>query len=278
MTRLIAILLSTAAISASQDKITVPLSDPAHPAALRVRLISGSISVTAGAEPQVVVESSAVSRRATRTGAVPPGMHRLDNDGPGVDEDHNTVTVRPSSPGEKTDLTIRVPVNTSVELRTINSGHIDVTGVNGDLEIQNINGAVNLTGVSGSVVAHSLNGNVTVSLSRVTPDMPMSLTSLNGKIEVTLPADTKARFRIKTRNGSVTSDFNLESAKSRDGRMEGSINGGGPDFSFETLNGDVVIAASDRRSRISKRFSSYFPINPARRKSGCYGTRGGFLF
>jgi hypothetical protein len=241
MTRLIAILLSAVAISAAQEKITVPLSDPSQPANLRVKLISGSISVTAGAEPRVIVESSAASRRAARPGAVPPGMHRLDNDGPGVEEDHNTVTVRPSSPGDKTDLTIRVPVNTSMELRTINSGHIDVAGVNGDLEIQNINGAVNLTGVSGSVVAHSLNGNVTVSLSRVTPEMPMSFTSLNGKIEVTLPADIKARFRIKTRNGSVTSDFNLESTKSRDGRMEGTINGGGPEFAFETMNGDVVI-------------------------------------
>src|SRR5271155_1186974 len=69
MTRLIAILFAAAAISAAQDKVTVPLSDPSQPATLRVKLISGSISVTAGPEPQVVVESSAGSRRVARGGA-----------------------------------------------------------------------------------------------------------------------------------------------------------------------------------------------------------------
>jgi hypothetical protein len=227
------------AMLAAQEKVTVPLSDSSQPATLRVRLITGSITVTAGTGPQVVVESSAASRRPAR--AVPPGMHRLDNDGLSVDEDHNTVTVRPSSPGDRTDLTIQVPVNTSLELHTINSGRIDVTGVNGDLEIHNINGSVNVTGVSGSVVAHSLNGNLTVLMTRVAQGMPMSLTSLNGKIDVTLPADTKAHLRIKAPRGSTSSDFNLESTRTREGRTEGNINGGGPDFAFETMNGDVAV-------------------------------------
>ena len=66
------------------------------------------------------------------------------------------------------NLAIQVPVNTSVELKTVNGGHIDVTGVSGDLDIENVNGPVTLKNVSGSVSAHTVNGSLTVALDKVT--------------------------------------------------------------------------------------------------------------
>jgi len=109
-------------------------------------------------------------------------------------------------------------------------------------------------------VAHSLNGAVTVVMDRVTAGKPMSFTSLNGKIDVTLPADTKARLRLKTDNGSAYSDFDvklepdsskpvLENSSAGKGRYKirmdrslyGSINGGGPEIQFKTVNGNIQI-------------------------------------
>lgn len=132
--------------------------------------------------------------------------------------------------------------------------------MNGEIEVDNLNGAITLKNVSGSVVAHSLNGPVTASLDKVSADKAMSFTSLNGKIDVTLPGDTKARVRLKTDNGSVFSDFDMkmepdaakpvvEDARGQGGkyriRMDrniyGSINGGGPEYRFETLNGNILI-------------------------------------
>ena len=71
-----------------------------------------------------------------RDGNVPPGMHRIDAGAHGfnAEEDHNIVTVIPDLGGQNVNLVIQVPVNTSVELKTINGGHIDVTGLSGDLE------------------------------------------------------------------------------------------------------------------------------------------------
>jgi DUF4097 and DUF4098 domain-containing protein YvlB len=153
-----------------------------------------------------------------------------------------------------------VPTNVSLELKSINGGKIEVTGVNGDLDVDNTNGSIELTDVSGSVIAASQNGSVTVSLNKITPNKPMSFTSLNGKIDVTLPADTKAHLRLKTDNGSVYSDFDvkLDTAASKpvvedsrnqggkyrirmDHSVYGSINGGGPEYRFETLNGNILI-------------------------------------
>jgi hypothetical protein len=253
------------ALAAAQDKVTVPLSSPGQPATLKARLVSGSITVTAGTGPQVVIESQERDgdrreRREDRN--VPPGMHRIDGGGHGfnVEEDHNVVTVIPDFGGQGTNLSIQVPVNTSVELKTVNGGHIDVTGLNGNLDVENVNGPVTLKNVSGTVSASTVNGSLTVGLDRVTPDKPMSFSSLNGKVDVTLPADARARLRIKTSHGEVYSDFDVkvepdnnkpvvEDARGQGGRyrirmdrgVSGSINGGGPEYSFQTMNGNILI-------------------------------------
>jgi hypothetical protein len=286
MNRVSILVFAFAAIVAAQDKVTVPLSSPSQPATVKARLISGSITVTVGTGPQVVVESQAGSRDSDRrndslsaairaqiqaaTGgrgrdrdtAIPPGMHRIDTGGRGfnVEEDHNVVTVIPDSGGHGMNLALQVPVNTSVELKTVSGGLIDITGLSGDLDVENVNGGVTLKNVSGSVSAHTVNGGITVSLDRITPDKPMSFSSLNGKVDVTLPADTKARLRLKTTNGAVYSDFDVKMEPDtskpvvEDGRGQGgkyrirmdrgvygSINGGGPEYSFQTMNGTILI-------------------------------------
>src|SRR5580658_262822 len=256
--------LALATLAAAQDKVTVPLSSPGQPATVKAHLVSGSITVTAGTGPQVVIESEGGRDRGSRREDrdAPPGMHRIDIGGRGfsVEEDHNVVTVIPDFGGQGTNLTIQVPVNTSVELKTVNGGHIDITGLSGALDVENVNGPVTLKNVSGSVSATTVNGSLTVSLDRVTPDKPMSFSSLNGKVDVTLPADAKARLRIKTSNGAVYSDFDVKMEQDNskpvveDGRGQGgkyrirmdrgvygSINGGGPEYSFQTMNGNILI-------------------------------------
>ncbi len=268
MNRLTTLMLACAAVSAAfaQDKVTVPLSSPSQPATVKARLISGSITVTPGSGSQVVVETQASGRpgRERVNPPPPPGMHQIDVGGRGfsVEEDHNVVTVIPDMRGGRNgdNLTIQVPVNTSLELKTVNGGNVDVTGISGDLDVENTNGSITLKNVSGAVVAHTVNGAVTVSLDRLAANKPMSFTSLNGRVDVTLPADAKARLRLKTTNGAVYSDFDVkmeadnskpvvEDNRGKGGRyrirmdhgVSGTINGGGPDYTFQTMNGDILI-------------------------------------
>ncbi len=261
------LVLACSGLALAQEKVTVPLSNPSQPATVKVHLIRGSITVTAGTAGQVIVEQA--RREAGRpdrpvppTPPVPPGMHRIDIDRFGLDvqEDHNVVSIGTGMLMQSSNISIQVPANCSLQLATVSGGHIEVTGVNGEIEASNINGAIDLKNVSGSVVASTTNGSVTATLDRVTHDKPMSFTSLNGKVDVTLPSDTKARLRLKTENGSVFSDFDVkmepdsakpivEDARGQGGkyriRMDrniyGSINGGGPEYRFETMNGSILI-------------------------------------
>ena len=82
--------------------------------------------------------------------------------------------------------------------------------MNGEIEVENMNGSVVLKDVSGNVVAASQNGSITANPEKITPGKPMSFTTMNGKVDVTLPGDTKAKLRLKTDNGSVYSDFDVK--------------------------------------------------------------------
>jgi DUF4097 and DUF4098 domain-containing protein YvlB len=156
------------------------------------------------------------------------------------------------------DLTISVPVKTSLSLKTVNDGNIVVTGVDGEMDVDDVNGSVTLNRVSGSAVAHALNGRVLATFNRVDAK-PMAFSSLNGDIDVSLPPGTKANLSMRTDNGEVFSDFDVQLQSSapqqvEDGRSQGgkyrvkidknvrgAINGGGPEIQLKNFNGNIYI-------------------------------------
>jgi len=252
-----------AAWAQSPERITVPLTDPGRPVTLEAELVSGSIIVKGYAGKEVIVEATTRGGGREHEGRkVPEGMKRIDarSTNLSVEEKGNRVTIESDSIHGATDLTIQVPIETSVKLGTVNAGEIRVEGIRGSLEVENTNGKITLLNVSGSVVAETVNGGVTVVLDQVAPDKPMSFTTLNGTLDVTLPPTAKARLKLNTENGEVYSDFDIamEASKastqvsddrSKGGKYKikmekavyGTINGGGPEYRFNTLNGAIYL-------------------------------------
>jgi hypothetical protein len=214
---------------------TVQLTSSSRPVVLRAST-KGSISVEAYGGNAVVIE------------AVPDEARRGEEAGDGlkIAEKDNVVIV--SSLRAGVDLRIQVPVRTSLRVAAFQGGGIRVTGVHGDHELSNTNGPIEARQVSGSVVANTLNGRILVTFTKITPDKAMAFSSLNGGIDVTFPATTRANLRIRTLDGNVHSDFEIipDRPPSKNlpeglpGRgLTGTVNGGGPEFLFKTLNGDI---------------------------------------
>jgi hypothetical protein len=135
------------------------------------------------------------------------------------------------------------------------------------MTIDAMNGHIAVQDASGPVVAHSMNGRITASLAQVSAAKASSFSSMNGSIEVTLPADLKARLKMKTDHGEIYTDFDVKvdsstasPATAADGggkngapalphmvlphtdrTLYGTINGGGPEMQFITYNGRIVI-------------------------------------
>jgi hypothetical protein len=245
------------------DRITVPFSDPSRPRTLRGNLMNGCFAVEGYDGKDVIVEARG-GGGVHGPGRVPrgaEGLKRIDVNSFGltVEEENNVVRIQ-SPMGRGGNVSVRVPFATSLKLECMNGGDLKADHVSGDLELQNLNGGVSVTNASGSVLAHSLNGKVTVSLDKITPEKPMSFSTMNGDIDVTLPPDIKANFRMKSDNGEVFSDFDVkllpnsnqpvvEDGRSKGGRYRvkvdkttvGSVNGGGPELSFKTFNGNIFI-------------------------------------
>lgn len=176
-----------------------------------------------------------------------------------VEEDNNTVTVNTQSWKYAVDLTIQVPVSSSLELGAMNDGKVIVENVNGDIEVGCSNGRISLRNVAGSVVAHTVNGDIEVGFTRVSADKPLSFSNMNGDIDITLPADVKASVRMKSQQGNIYSDFDvaLKTAPTKvegaektekgqfrinfDKGIYGTINGGGQEITLTTFNGDIFI-------------------------------------
>jgi DUF4097 and DUF4098 domain-containing protein YvlB len=188
----------------------------------------------------------------------PPGMRRLTQPaGLGIEERDNKMSVE-SSFNRRVDLEIEVPMKTNLTLSVVNGGGISVESVDGEIEIENVNGGITVTNAGGSVVAHAVNGRVVATIARASPDAPMAFTSLNGDIDVTLPASIKANLRLRSDQGDVFTDFDLQVTNSTEARQQsqrngrtfrvdinraiyGTINGGGPDFEMRTFNGNVYV-------------------------------------
>src|SRR5947209_7716320 len=241
------------------DRVTVPFSDASRPRMVKCSLLNGAITVKGYAGKDVIVEARARAEehRRHRSPERTDGMRRIDvnTTGLSVEESDNVVVIGSRSFQENIDVTVQVPFATSLKLHATNGGDIVVDHVSGEIEIDNTNGSAIATHISGSAVIHSLNGKVQASLDKVTPDKAMSFSTLNGDIDVVLPADTKARVKMKSDNGEIYSDFDIrldasgrqpvvEDNRSGKGKyrvrfekaMYGAINGGGPEMQFTTFN------------------------------------------
>jgi hypothetical protein len=263
--RIAAATLMTLATSAqAQDRVPVPLTDPSRPAFVKANLLNGSITVKAYEGKEVIVEARA--RQTDSKG--PSGMRRVPivSTGLSVEEENNQVNINADSVQRPVDLTISVPVRTSLHLRTVNDGDITVTGVDGELDVNDVNGEVTMTNVSGNAIAHALNGKVLVTFNRIN-GKPMAFSSLNGDIDVTFPADLKANVSLSSDQGDVFSDFDVQMQSrapqqiTEDGRgkggkyrvhidkaIRGTINGGGQEIQFKNFNGSIYI----RKAGVSK--------------------------
>lgn len=152
------------------------------------------------------------------------------------------------------DFTIRVPRDVALRLCTINGGDVIVNGTRGDFEINNVNGLIEMKAVAGSGRAHTVNGPVTVTFT-ANPKEASSFKSVNGNIDVSFVEGLSADLAMKTFNGGLFTDFDVQpiastatgSGERRNGRFVYRANehtrvrvgSGGPEITFETLNGNV---------------------------------------
>lgn len=152
---------------------------------------------------------------------------------------------------------IRVPQSTNLKLNAHNGG-ISISSVDGMLEFETTNGGVNLQDVAGDVVGRTTNGGVNVKLSGSSwKGNGLNVTTSNGGVNLTLPANYAANIETGTVNGGFKSDIPSLSitteevkggewpGRKREKRIATSLNGGGAPVKIVTTNGGIKINSAE---------------------------------
>jgi hypothetical protein len=139
------------------------------------------------------------------------------------------------------NFTVRVPAGVNFNGRTVNGG-VRARDLGADVDAKSVNGDVSVS-TTGLARAQTVNGSITAVLGRADWPAGIDFKTVNGSIDLTLPASLSARVEAKTLNGEITSDFPLTVTGSFSRRrLSGTIGGGGDRLlNLETVNGSVQI-------------------------------------
>ena len=242
------------------DQIIVPLSTPLEGGIIVINHHKGAIKITGFEGDVIIVNASLRYKNITQPDhglkQIRPNLIQLE-----AEEHDNEVTIRTNSLQKTIDLDIQVPNNFSVRIQKYDIGPVEVQNLRGEMDISNVDGDIIVSHISGSAVLNTVDGNIRAVFAEVTPNLPMAFTSVEGKIEIVLPAFTKAIARMKTDNGEIFTDFKMDiqprqtkTEKDKqsdtfriklDDWIYGKINGGGPEFMIKSFNGSIYLRSRD---------------------------------
>jgi len=270
------------------DHAVVSFTNPAKPGTVEVDVNEGSITVRGYEGKDVIIDARWRERALTQErreieAALAGVEEELDKEelakikaqaekargmrmlavesmGLTIEEEDNVIQVSVEEGKRAVDLIIQVPFSTSLQLSCRDDERgVTVERVNGEIEVDTSDGPITLTNVSGPVVADSSEGEIKVVFGKITPGKPMSLSAMDGDIDITLPLDVKASLKMKTDEGQIFTDFDVQLTPSQQKREEderkegggyrvtyekvtlGLINGGGTEIQLTTYEGNIYV-------------------------------------
>lgn len=136
------------------------------------------------------------------------------------------------------EITVRVPEGVKVDVSSINGG-LEIDGATSIVEAHTVNGGIDARSSGGPVNASTVNGNIDVRMG-TTGSGNLDFSTTNGSITVTVPDGLNADVSMRTVNGSVGSDFPMTvNGRISPRRIAATIGRGGMRLDLSTVNGSI---------------------------------------
>jgi DUF4097 and DUF4098 domain-containing protein YvlB len=136
---------------------------------------------------------------------------------------------------------IQLPARARAEVRTVNGG-VEVDGMAGEVRAGTVNGTVRITEAAGSVDASTVNGSIRAEYQRAPGEGRHEFSTTNGSVTIYLPEEAGGEFDAQTVNGGMNTDFPLQvSGKIGNRRIQGRMGDGKARFRIRTVNGSVKV-------------------------------------
>ncbi len=200
----------------------------------------GNVSITAWDRDAVLVEAIKHSSE--------PG--RLEDARIVVEQTAASLSIRTQYAGSDADR----PTNVEYRITVPRRAHLErVLLTNGQLSLDGLSGPVNASAVNGDILAlklggqaelSTINGRVEADFERTSRDNPISLSSVNGPIRVTLPRNSGASLEAENVSGGIASDMGRPARTATGHRLV--IKGNGPQIRLHNVNGGISIHSIER--------------------------------
>lgn len=183
-----------------------------------------------------------------------------DNSGIGLgfhEVDGSILITGASKQSEEATYVIKVPNSMSLKVSYwspfVEADQIVFRNFTNEISVNTTDADITFENVSGPITSSTIDGTTTVVFGIVNQESPISISSIDGEIDVTLPANTPANLKFGTIDGEIFTDFDVDfTKKDKDGRKNmsyiggqnssrGTINGGGVKISLGTIDGIIYL-------------------------------------
>jgi hypothetical protein len=224
---------------------------------LSITHLLGEIKIIGYDGSELVIETNHLEKKPDRAEGLKPvyknGIKDNTDIGLNLSETGDIIEIKGASKGsEDAEYTFKVPKNLAVYIHVKSpfaNEDIDIENLAGEIEIQTMNGDISMKEITGPVVIHTMNGDIDATFDTMNQKSPTSITSMNGHIDVTIPADTPADLKMSSMNGQVYTNFDI-SFKEEKGDLKyigggkdvpGKINGGGVKLTLNSMNDNIYL-------------------------------------
>jgi len=138
--------------------------------------------------------------------------------------------------------TLHVPQNARLGRISLVNGSLTIEKVAGDLDANLINGKARISDLAGEANISSVNGAIEANYASLNKVREIKLKSVNGSIDLGLPASPNADIKASTVNGSMKSDFPLTvQGNFGQHKISGKLGSGGTQIELSNVNGGIHI-------------------------------------
>src|SRR5579872_7075035 len=210
-----------------------------------VQNLYGDVSITAWDRNEVLVEAIKRASDARRlddariVGEPLSGALSIRTQYIGADAEH------PAS----VEYRIVVPRTATLEQVKLVNGGLSISGVAGPVKASSINGGITAEKLEGEADLSTVNGPLTAGFDRVSPSKPISLSSVNGAIKLSIPPGAHASVNARNLSGGIASDVGHVSRAEGGHELHTVVKGGGAEIHLHNVNGGISIHSTwNRRS------------------------------
>ena len=137
------------------------------------------------------------------------------------------------------EFTVALPAGVHVGVSSVN-GDVEVDGATAEVQAGSVNGDVRALSNGGPVSASTVNGSVTARMRTLPTDSDLRFSTVNGSIDIELPAQLDADVELRTVNGSFRTDFPMTlTGRVSPRNLRGTIGKGGRQLKATTVNGSI---------------------------------------